>query len=85
MDIRIDTAFQHKNPNVYIPLSCVRNPDNQYSPKYMPLTIFNEDTGPTKLVQMIIDTGDSPPVSSRPYTLPLKQYKWVQREIESLE
>ena len=34
---------------------------------------------------MDIDTGDRPPVSSRPYTLPLKHYKWVQREIESLE
>ena len=41
MDTRIDTAFHHKNPNVYIPSSCVRNPDNQYIPKYMPLTIFN--------------------------------------------
>ena len=29
--------------------------------------------------------GDSPPVCSRPYTLPLKHYEWVQREIESLE
>ena len=45
----------------------------------------NEDTGRTKLVKMDIDTGDSPPVSSRPYTLPLKHYEWVQREIESLE
>ena len=34
---------------------------------------------------MDIDTGDSPPVSSRPYTLPLKHYEWVQREMESLE
>ena len=34
---------------------------------------------------MDIDTGVSPPVSSRPYTLPLKHYEWVQREIESLE
>ena len=34
---------------------------------------------------MDIDTGDSPPVSSRPYTLPLKHYEWVQRKIESLE
>ena len=34
---------------------------------------------------MDIDTGDSPPVSSRPYTLPLKHYEWVQKEIESLE
>ena len=45
----------------------------------------NEDIGRTKLVKMDIDTGDSPPVSSRPYTLPLKHYKMVQREIESLE
>ena len=45
----------------------------------------NKDIGRTKLVKMDIDTGDSPPVSSRPYTLSLKHYKWVQREIESLE
>ena len=190
MDIRIDTGFHHKNPNIYIPPSCINNPYNQYNPKYMPLTIFNlstvdhlyigkdtvcafaeepilemynielasedkikedlakprnwvpqrhktlpeiphdtaficspadvpgphkvqlqeetittdirqieelceeygeafsknnEDIGRTKLVKMDIDTGDSPPVSSRPYTLPLKHYKWVQKEIESLE
>ena len=191
MDIRIDTNFHHKNPNVYIPPSCVNNPNNRYNPKYMLLTIFNlskvnhlyigrdimvtfaeeptidthnielasedkikehlvkphnwvpqrhktlpeippdtaficspadvpgpckvqlqdkdittdirqrfeelceeyreafsknnEDIGRTKLVKMDIDTGDSPPVSSRPYTLSLKHYEWVQREIESLE
>ena len=45
----------------------------------------NKDIGRTKLVKMDIDTGDSPPVSSRPYTLSLKHYEWVQREIESLE
>ena len=45
----------------------------------------NEDIGRTKLVKMDIDTGDSPSVSLRPYTLPLKHYEWVQREIESLE
>ena len=45
----------------------------------------NEDIGRTKLVKMDIDTGDSPLVSSRLYTLPLKHYEWVQREIESLE
>ena len=45
----------------------------------------NEDIGRTKLVKMCIDTGDSPPVSSRPHTLPLKHYEWVQREIKSLE
>ena len=45
----------------------------------------NEDISRTKLVKMDIDTGDSPPVTSGPYTLPLKHYEWVQREIESLE
>ena len=45
----------------------------------------NEDIGRTKLVKMDIDTEDSPPVSSRPYTLPLKHYEWVQKEIESLK
>ena len=190
MDIRIDTGFHHKNPTIYIPPSCINNPNNKYNPRYMPLTIFNlstvdhlyigkdtvitfaeqpvletynielasedkikehlakprtwvpqrhktlpeiphdtaficsladvpgphkvqlqdkdiatdirqkfeelceeygeafsknnENIGRTKLVKMDIDTGDSPPVSSRPYTLPLKHYKWVQREIESL-
>ena len=34
---------------------------------------------------MDVDTGDSPPVSSRTYTLPLKHYEWVQKEIEYLE
>ena len=34
---------------------------------------------------MDIDTGDSPPVSSRPYTLALKHHQWVQDEIETLE
>ena len=191
MDIRIDKGFHHKNLNVYIPPSYINNPNNQYSPKYMPLTIFNlskvyhlyigrdtvvtfaeeptidtyhievasekkiqehlvkprnwvpqrhktlpeippdtaflcspadipgprkvqlqdkdittyirqkfeelceqygeaffksnEDIGRTKLVKMDIDTGDSPLVSSRPYTLPLKHSEWVQREIKSLE
>ena len=45
----------------------------------------NENIGRTKLVKMDVDTGDSPPVSSRPYTLPLKHYECVQKEIESLE
>ena len=34
---------------------------------------------------MDIDTGDNPPVSSRPYTSALKHHKWVQEEIETLE
>ena len=37
------------------------------------------------LVEMEIDTGNHPPIASKPYTLPLKHYDWVQREIETLE
>ena len=29
---------------------------------------------------MDIDTGDSPPIASQPYTLLLKHYDWVQKE-----
>ena len=191
MDIRTDTGFHHKNPNIYIPPCCINNTNNKHNPRYMPLTIFNlstvdhlyigkdtviafaeqpvletynielasedkikehlakprnwvpqkhetlpeiphdtaflyspadvpgphkvqlqdkdittdirqkfeelckeygeafsknnEDIGRTKLVTIDIVTGDSPPVSSRSYTLSLKHYEWVQREIESLE
>ena len=34
---------------------------------------------------MDIETGDSPPIASRPYTLPLKHYDWVRMEITQLE
>ena len=43
------------------------------------------DIGKTMLVEMEIDTGNHPPIASKPYTLSLKHYEWVQREIETLE
>ena len=44
------------------------------------------DIGKTMLVKMEIDTGNhTTPITSKPYTLPLKQYESVQREIETLE
>ena len=36
------------------------------------------DIGKTMLVEMEIDTGNHPPIASKPYTLPLKHYDWVQ-------
>ena len=45
----------------------------------------NEDIGRMQLVTMDINMGDSPPVSSRPYTLALKHHRWVQEEMETLE
>ena len=42
------------------------------------------DIGKTMLVEMEIDTGNPPPpIASKPYTLPLKHYEWVHREIET--
>ena len=41
MDIRIDTGFHHRNPNVHIPPRDVENPGNVIDPKYIPITIFN--------------------------------------------
>ena len=37
------------------------------------------------LVEMEIYTGNHPPIASKPYTLALKHYDWVQKEIETLE
>ena len=45
----------------------------------------SDDIGKTLLVEMDIDTGDSPPIASKPYTLSLKHYDWVQKEITTLE
>ena len=43
------------------------------------------DIGKTLLIEMDIDTGNSPPIASTPYTLPLKHYEWVRKEISTLE
>ena len=45
----------------------------------------SDDIGKTLLVEMDIDTGDSPQIPSNPYTLSLKHYDWVQKEITTLE
>ena len=45
----------------------------------------SSDIGKTMLVEMEFDTGNHPPIASKPYTLPLKHYHWVQKEIETLE
>ena len=37
------------------------------------------------LIEMEIDTSDSPPITQRPYALPLKHATWVQKELEILE
>ena len=41
MDIRVDAEFHHRNPNVYIPPSCIDNPGTKFEPQCIPLTILN--------------------------------------------
>ena len=45
----------------------------------------NQDIGKTNLIEMEIDTSGSLPVAQSLYTLPLKHYEWVRKEIETLE
>ena len=50
--------------------------------------VFSKDSadlGKTPLLKMDIPTGDSPPITQRPYTLALKHVQLVQEEIEILE
>ena len=48
-------------------------------------SVDSSDIGKTPLVVMEIDTGDSPPITQKPYTLPLKHVNWVQKKLEILE
>ena len=45
----------------------------------------SSDIGKTPLLEVEIDTGDSLPITQKPYTLPLKHTTWVPRELEILE
>ena len=57
-----------------------------YTPRYdQIISKGSADIGKTLLVEMDIDTGDSPPIACRPYTLPLKHHDWVKKEIEILD
>ena len=40
--------------------------------------------GTTPLTQMSIDTGDTDPVSQKPYPVAMKHYNWVKEEIDKL-
>ena len=48
-------------------------------------SVDSSDIGKTPLLEMEINTGDSPPITQKPYTLPLKHVEWVQKELEILE
>ena len=48
-------------------------------------SVDSSDIGKTSLVEIEIDTGDSPPITQKPYTLPLEHAEYVQKELEILE
>ena len=48
------------------------------------LTQDETSTGTTHLTKMQIDTGDSEPVSQKPYHIAMKHYDWVRSEINKL-
>ena len=48
-------------------------------------SIDSSDIGKTPLIEMEIDTGHSPPIIQKPFTLPLKYATWVQKGLEILE
>ena len=45
---------------------------------------MRQSIGTTPLTGMTIDTGDSEPVSQKPYPIAMKNYQWVKEEIEKL-
>ena len=48
---------------------------------------FTEDKttiSTTPLTKMSIDTGNSEPISQKPYSIAMKHYQWVKDEIEKL-
>ena len=61
--------------------------DKDISPKTQKASdkLCEKYIGKTMLVEMEIETGNHPPIASKPYTLPLKHFEWVQKEIETLE
>ena len=48
-------------------------------------SIDSTDIGKTPLLKMEIETGNSPPICQKPYTLALKHAEWVKQELNILE
>ena len=47
--------------------------------------VDSSNIGKIPLLEMETDTADSPLITQKPYTLPLKHAAWVQKELEILE
>ena len=47
-------------------------------------SVDSSDIGKNPLVEMEIDTGDSPPITQKPYTLPLKHCQMGTKRVRNL-
>ena len=68
---QLDTTIQQQLDNL------LRTFQDQFAKDEMTI-------GTTPLTQMSIDTGDSNPVSQKPYLIAMKHYNWVKEEIDKL-
>ena len=71
-----DTEVSEEHQNAF------REPCDEFKDIF---SVDLSDIGKIPLVEMEIDTGDSPPITQKPYTLPLKHAQWVQKELAILE
>ena len=75
-------------PIIFDPLSQVKTCDSIKSSLLKQYeTEFAKDETSIRtmpLTKMTIDTGDSEPISQKPYPIAMKNYQWVKDEIEKL-
>ena len=81
---------EHIQPDTFMPplhnlLDNVRKSLNQLLETFKSQFAQDETSiGTTHLTKMQIDTGNSEPVSQRPYAIAMKHYAWVRSEINKL-
>ena len=69
----------HKlKPNIEVKLEALLK---EYAPQFTQDETF---INTTPLTKMTIDTGNSEPVSQKPFQITMKHYQWVKDDIEKL-
>ena len=73
------------NPPCHKPRPSIKSKLNALLKEYASQFAKDEmSMGTTPLTEMTIDTGNSDPVSLKPYLITMKNYQWVKEEIEKL-
>ena len=71
-------------PKYHLNLNIQQQLDNLLGTFKDQFTKVETTIGTTPLTQMSIDTGDSDPVSQKPYPVAMKHYNWVKEGIDKL-